>query len=144
MTVTRPRSSGLASTAPKSVLPPVSEDKYRDVIMRLKKLLDAERLQLQQARSNLAAELHSRTELEIFLRQCVEDVRQDIARKRSEVLAGEPAVGGSPDHGVREGRVGSPTLASFSAADRERVLELLLAQERVVNLVYSKTFPHTL
>jgi len=29
----------------------------------------------------------------------------------------------------------------FSQADRERVLELLLSQERVVSLLYAKTFP---
>lgn len=29
----------------------------------------------------------------------------------------------------------------FTQADRERVLELLLSQERVVSLIYAKTFP---
>jgi len=33
------------------------------------------------------------------------------------------------------------SLESFSAADRERVMELLLSQERVINLLYDKTFP---
>ena len=32
-------------------------------------------------------------------------------------------------------------LTEFSAADRERVMELLLSQERVINLLYDKTFP---
>jgi len=32
-------------------------------------------------------------------------------------------------------------LLEFSAADRERVMELLLSQERVINLLYDKTFP---
>ena len=32
----------------------------------------------------------------------------------------------------------------FTAGDRERVLELLLSQERVVSLLYAKTFPVTL
>lgn len=30
---------------------------------------------------------------------------------------------------------------SFAKADRDRVLELLLSQERVVSLLYAKTFP---
>ena len=29
----------------------------------------------------------------------------------------------------------------FSPQDRERVMELLLSQERVISLLYSKTFP---
>jgi len=32
-------------------------------------------------------------------------------------------------------------VASFSPGDRERVLELLLSQERVVALLYDKAFP---
>ena len=30
---------------------------------------------------------------------------------------------------------------NFSAADRERVMELLLSQQRVVTLLYERTFP---
>ncbi len=129
----------------------ISPGRYRDVIMRLKKLLDTERVHLQQARANLASELHSRTELEIFLRQCVEDVRHDIARKRTEVLGGTSGSGGAGGSPLREegGGLGAGTgtgpapvpLSDFSTSDRERVLELLLSQERVVNLLYSKTFP---
>lgn len=147
MTIARPRSSGMSgagATSGKPVLPAVSEEKYRDVIMRLKKLLDTERVHLQQARASLASELHSRTELEIFLRQCVEDVRHDIARKRADVLGAGPGggAGGSPARGgeVEAGGAGV-SLSDFSTSDRERVLELLLSQERVVNLLYSKTFP---
>ena len=39
---------------------------------------------LLQVRTAFATELQQRTELEVFLRQCVEDVRQDIARKRGD------------------------------------------------------------
>ena len=39
------------------------------------------------------------------------------------------------------GTVDEISLADFSAADRERVMELLLSQERVINLLYEKTFP---
>jgi hypothetical protein len=51
LTVARPKSSGMGGTAPggkTTLLPPVHEEKYRDVIVRLKKLLDTERLHLQQ------------------------------------------------------------------------------------------------
>ncbi len=108
-----------------------------------------------QARADLSNELQQRTELEIFLRQCIEDVRQDIARKRSDVLArtrsaATPAA--AAGSGARAGpetvdsdgtvdNAGGVPLVDFSTADREKVLELLLSQERVVNLLYAKTFP---
>ena len=66
-------------------------------------------------------ELESRTELEGLLRACVDDVRKDISSQR--------AAGAD---GARGG---------MSAPDRERVLELLLSQERVVTLLYDRTFP---
>ena len=40
-----------------------------------------ERKSLQQVRQNYAQELRSRTELEMLLRACVEDVRKEIARR---------------------------------------------------------------
>ena len=100
------------------------------------------------ARASLAAELHQRTELEVFLRQCVEDVRLDIARKRTDVLT-QPHTSSPLSTGRGTGRDGGESgdadggisLADFSTADREKVLELLLSQERVINLLYSKTFP---
>ena len=36
---------------------------------------------------------------------------------------------------------GAIPVDDFSQGDRERVLELLLSQERVVSLIYAKTFP---
>ncbi len=42
----------------------------------------------------------------------------------------------------KSGTANNPLAAEhFTKADRERVLELLLSQERVVTLLYAKTFP---
>lgn len=58
-----------------------SEERYKEVNIRLRRLLAEERKSLQQVRANYAQELKVRTELEMLLRQCVEDVRQEIARR---------------------------------------------------------------
>jgi hypothetical protein len=134
MTIGRPKSSGRPGTSSGGGVGPTaslgstasaSEEKYREVIVRLKKLLDMERENLKQVclclclclcicvcvcvcvcvcisavrcrrlssecvfvvggiqvRQSFASELQQRTELEVFLRQCVEDVRGELARKR--------------------------------------------------------------
>ena len=61
-----------------------SEEKFKEVNVRLRRLLAEERKNLQQVRQNYANELRSRTEMEMLLRNCVEDVRKEIARRHLE------------------------------------------------------------
>ena len=55
--------------------------RYKEINVRLKRLLGEERKSLQQLRQTYAAELKSRSELELLLRQCVDDVRKEIGRR---------------------------------------------------------------
>lgn len=115
------------------------ENRYKDIIRRLKKLLEVERKNLRQVRTAFAAELQQRTELEIFLRQCIEDVKHDISRRRQQLMmsgGGTSSTGALPPVGSRpgsgSGRPSDVPLSSFASTDRERVMELLLSQERFV------------
>lgn len=58
-----------------------SEEKYKELNTRLRRLLAEERKSLAQVRQNYANELKIRTDMEMLLRQCVEDVRKEIARR---------------------------------------------------------------
>ena len=79
------------------------------------------------------------TELETLLRACVDDVRKEIVHHRGG--------GSSPAKSLAGGAAGTPGSARAVAVEdlgpkeRERVLELLLSQERVVTLLYERTFP---
>ena len=98
-----------------------------------------ERRNLQQVRTNYAQELKSRTEVELMLRQCVDDVRKEIARKH---IDSAQFSGDSNDLAKLYGK--NPSLIpmeQFTQEDRERALELLLSQERVLTLLYAKAFP---
>lgn len=99
-----------------------SMSRYEQIISRLKKMIELERKNLRAARTAHAKELESRTELEQLLRKCVDDVKQEIQRRRNEQ------------------RVRSKD-AELSPADREKIIEVLLSQERVLTLLYDKTFP---
>lgn len=57
-----------------------SEERYKELNGRLQRMLNEERKHLHQVRQNYALELKSRTEMELLLRQCVDDVRKDISK----------------------------------------------------------------
>lgn len=117
-----------------------SEEKYKEINVRLRRLLAEERKSTKEARHNYEKERSARTEMELLLRQCVEDVRKEIAKRYVEEGQFNPSSG--QDLAKMYGK--NPQLIpvdDFSQADRERVLELLLSQERVVSLLYAKTFP---
>eukprot|EP00741_Cyanophora_paradoxa_P015760 tig00020904_g15215.t1 len=147
-----------------------AEARYKEVIRRLKRLLEVERRNLRAVRTAHVAELQARTELEVFLRQCIDHVKGEIAKRRGAIHTrpgtaasggfDAPAFSGAPGStfGVRPGssaggrpgtaasrggerKASDVSLQEMGPADREKVLELLLSQERVINLLYDRTFP---
>lgn len=125
-----------------------SEEKFKEVNVRLRRLLAEERKNLQQVRQNYANELRSRTEMEMLLRNCVEDVRKEIARRHLETTQFNNAGAGNNADLAKlylnknaQGNAAVRPVDEFTQEDRERALELLLSQERVISLIYAKTFP---
>lgn len=117
---------------------PEDGDRYKEVNIRMRRLLADERKSLQQVRQNYAAELKARTEMEMLLRQCVDDVRKEIARRHVESAQFSQGKDLAKLYNRQPGLI---PIEDFTQEDRERALELLLSQERVVTLLYSKTFP---
>ena len=137
-----------------------NEARYREIVAKLKRLLEVERSwsltqnpnpdpdpkpdpdqverrNLRAVRAAHAQDLESRTELEALLRACVQDVKHEIGLQRQQSAGGKgSAFGASSASKHRE--VG---LGDFGPQERERVMELLLSQERVVTLLYERTFP---
>mmetsp|Transcript_8436 Transcript_8436/g.22534 ORF Transcript_8436/g.22534 Transcript_8436/m.22534 type:complete len:126 (-) Transcript_8436:1485-1862(-) len=106
--------------------------RYKQVVSRLKRLLEMERSSLRNVRMAHLAEATEKSELESLLRQSVEDVRREVARRRRQI----------PDKGALTSSGGRDVpISEFTVEDRERVMELLLSQERVLLLLYDKTFP---
>ncbi len=87
-----------------------AEARYRDVIKRLKRLLDTERRSLRQVRAAYTADLQARSELETLLRTAVDEVRREILKRRS---AAESAMSAAP-----KGSTGTTLSASGSAVLR--------------------------
>jgi DNA repair exonuclease SbcCD ATPase subunit len=78
-TIAKPASGNAANAILQQKLE--SEEKFKELNVRLRRLLAEERKSLQQVRQSYANELKIRTDMEMLLRQCVEDVRKEIARR---------------------------------------------------------------
>lgn len=116
------------------------EVSYRDAITKLKRMVEGERRTIHALKQQQADLLQQRTELEVLLRQCLDDVKAEILRHRAQQQGGSPASGVAALSGPTQQAVNSMSIHELTAQDRERVLELLLSQQRVVQLLYSKTF----
>jgi hypothetical protein len=112
------------------------EVKYREAVVKLKRMCEAERKSNRALRGQHAEILQGRMELEVLLRQCLDDVKAEIMRHR---LDNERKDG--PPLPVSGQGVTAMSVHELTPQDRERVLELLLSQQRVVQLLYAKTFP---
>eukprot|EP01000_Liburna_glaciale_P006576 NODE_803_length_784_cov_1202.927891_g541_i0.p1 GENE.NODE_803_length_784_cov_1202.927891_g541_i0~~NODE_803_length_784_cov_1202.927891_g541_i0.p1 ORF type:complete len:234 (+),score=54.51 NODE_803_length_784_cov_1202.927891_g541_i0:26-703(+) len=109
------------------------ERKYLEAINQIKRSLEQERKGLKQARTQHMQLLAERTELEIFLRQCIDDVRKEITRN-SKILRARPASANK--------REMDSALDHYTASDRKRILEILMSKDRVLSLLYEKAFPY--
>jgi hypothetical protein len=112
------------------------EVKYRDAVLNLKRLVEGERKSIRSLKQHQADMMQQRTEVEVLLRQCLDDVKAEIMRHRLDERKDSSV---SPGPGVP---ITAMSVHELTTQDRERVLELLLSQQRVVQLLYSKTFPH--
>lgn len=70
--------------------------RYRDTILRLKRVIDSERRAARGLRAQLTAELASRTDAEVFLRRAIEDAKLQVERKRRALMLA--AVGPGPGY----------------------------------------------
>ena len=114
----------------------LDETRYRDLIARLKRMLDAEKRSCRLARSQLVVESEARTEVEVFLRKAIEETRTEIAKKR-EALTISASQG---DRAADKALKSMPT--GFSKLDREMMLSQLLQQDLVIMSLPNIVFPH--
>ncbi|EFC50491.1 predicted protein [Naegleria gruberi] len=119
--ITSPRdrdSSSIYTVNHLSILEPEEKERrFLEANNKLKKLLDQERRNIRQIRAQNIRILEERTELEIFLKSCIEDVKEEVRRMKGEKGDNE-----------------------FHKRDRMRVIELLLSKERVIKILYERMF----
>jgi hypothetical protein len=128
------------NTAGVNTLASDGDNRYKEIIKRLKRLLEVERRNLQQVRTAYKLELQNHTELEVMLKECVQDVRSEIAHASQLPLVLPPhsssgSLLGSPQH------VGRLSESRLSPLERQRLVEKLLEKEQLLSLLTAKAFP---
>ena len=104
------------------------------LISRFKKKLEEEKRLLRMMKTMSAQEIETKNMLEKILRQCVDDVKAEIAKKRSENKSIYYAKG-------KKGRMELEEEKNLTQQEREKIIQVLMSQERVLTLLYDKTFP---
>lgn len=118
--------------------------RFENLIFRLKKILEQEKKNLRYVKTMCAKEIDQKNQLEKILRQCVDDVKNEIVKKKTESKVQYYQKGGSR---ARAGLSSANILGldiddkNLSKAERLKILEVLMSQERVLTLLYDKTFP---
>jgi len=125
--------------------------RYDKLVEKLKVTLNNERKILKACRLQYNKELNSKTELEEMLKQAVDKVKNERKQHRrnaqqkiytaqpglgvgvTHVISGHPISTGGQEHEEIE----------LNQQERERVIELMLNQGRVIQLLYEKTFAMT-
>eukprot|EP01138_Halocafeteria_seosinensis_P009788 gb/GECG01009999.1/.p1 GENE.gb/GECG01009999.1/~~gb/GECG01009999.1/.p1 ORF type:complete len:465 (+),score=98.19 gb/GECG01009999.1/:1-1395(+) len=127
------------------------EERYKETIEKYKKLLEQEKRNLSTVRRQYANEVSSRTELERFFLQCVDDARAEIAKRKRRAMRGRTEGSKLPDdvadedeeEHVTEEEKERISYEDFSGKDREKVLNTLLSHESLLSELHRRIFPPT-
>lgn len=93
--------------------------RYEKIISRLNRQIEVIRKGLKKVRNDYATEIQCKTEIEQILRDCVEEVKSEIQTSRRSQKDSD----------------------ALTVQEREKIVEKMLSQERVLSLLYDKTFP---
>ena len=113
-----------------------SHSRHVEALTQTRKAVEEMRCSLQKVRTAHIELLQERTELEIFLRQCVEDVRKGMYRF---------SVVNTLSRGVIGDQIEERSLLSnYGAKERKQLMEILESKLQVLHHLHEKMFPSKL
>lgn len=102
-------------------------------------MIDLEKKSNFTLRTSYSKEMEMKKELESILRSCIEDVRDEIAKKKNETQNIYKQVNKQLTRSLHQPFAGGTD--QLTVQEKERIIEVLQSQERVLTLLYDKTFP---
>jgi hypothetical protein len=109
------------------------ESQNSDALHKMRRTLEDMRRSLRAVRSSHIELIQERTELEMFLRQCMEDVRRDIYR-----FTVVNTVSRNQQDDRMEERI---MLESYGVKDRKRLIQILNSKLHVLSVMHTRMFP---
>lgn len=126
------------------------EQRYKSMIGKLQRQVEEHVRSYRTLRTQYTNELAGRTELQTFVKKCIDDVRTDMAeRGRSASLRRAQGQHRATSAGALRQKQPLPPpldprsipLAEFTPQDRISVMEWLMSQDQVIFMLYEKIFP---
>lgn len=121
---------------------PSERDQAR-ALASIRKVLESLRASLKKVRSAQIELLQERSELEMFMRQCIEDVRRDIYRftVASSVNSSSSAVTKRASAKAPLAAEEALILESYGAKEKKQLMDILNGKLHVYSLLHQKMFP---
>lgn len=111
------------------------EERYEERMGRLKTEIKEEKKRILSTSVQHSSNYFEKSELEVLFLSCVDEVRKEVIKRRTQNLFAQKYSKRSPS----PGRLDRNALTS---ADKRKVLELLVSNEKVLILIFEKLFPH--
>jgi hypothetical protein len=111
------------------------EERYEDRIAKVKFDLKEEKKRILSVSVQKSSDYFEKSELEALFLECVDEVRKDVIKRRTQNLFTQKFQKKS----VSPAR---PDRNALTSSDRRKILELLVSNEKVLILIFEKLFPH--
>ena len=94
--------------------------RYDSIVSKLKQMIEIEKSNLRAAKTAYTSEMEYKTEIEKTLRACVDDIKQEILKKKSQLKKGE------------------------IQGEKKILIDELLNAEDILNKIYDRAYPKSL
>ncbi|CAD8195975.1 unnamed protein product [Paramecium octaurelia] len=118
----------IANTQASQNVDEASKNKYQNIIKTYQDTLKKEQKRLRDIKQLYTKELQAKTELYNILRQCIEDIKEEIIQVRSD------------ERTLKKNKNLSIEEVKMEKEDREKLIENLLKHERVIEVISDKIF----
>ena len=112
-----------------------SELIYKDSIKSAQNNLNSEKKKFLNVSLQKTSAFFEKSEMETIFLECIEEVRKEVIKRRAVINVGQKYTKRASSSHKAERSTLSPT-------DKQKILELLVSNEKVLLLIYEKLFPH--
>ena len=111
------------------------ENRCEDRLGKLKTDVKEEKKRILSTSVQHSTNYFEKSELEVLFLSCVDEVRKEVIKRRTQNLFAQKFQKRSPSPG-------RPDRNNLTSADKRKILELLVSNEKVLILIFEKLFPH--